>query len=95
MSEVTDKAAATINERLGGGFDGSAKFDIEGDGTVMVDSDGARSGDGDADVTLSADQATFEEILSGDLDATSAFMQGRLKVDGDMGTAMRLASALS
>jgi putative sterol carrier protein len=29
------------------------------------------------------------------LDATSAFMTGRLKLDGDMGLAMRLGSVLS
>ena len=95
MSETIDKAVAALNARMEDGFDGTAVFDIEDEGQITVDRDGARAGGSDADVTLSADQATFEEILSGDLDATSAFMQGRLKVDGDMGAAMRLGSALS
>ena len=33
--------------------------------------------------------------MSGDLNSTAAFMQGKLKVDGDMGMAMRLASILA
>jgi hypothetical protein len=33
------------------GFDGTAKFDIEGEGTIVID-DGARASDDDADVTL-------------------------------------------
>ena len=50
-----------------------------------------RSGDDQTDVTLIADADTFQEILSGELDPTSAFMGGRLRVEGDMGTAMRLS----
>ena len=48
-----------------------------------------------ADVTLTADADVFQQILEGDLDPTSAFMTGRLSVDGDMGMAMQLGSALS
>jgi putative sterol carrier protein len=33
--------------------------------------------------------------MAGDLNPTSAFMSGKLKLDGDMGTAMKLGSALS
>lgn len=54
-----------------------------------------RASDEDTDVTLSASAETFEGILSGDINPTTAFMTGRLKLDGDMGTAMRLGSALS
>ena len=51
-----------------------------------------RASDEDADVTLSADVDTFEQILSEDLNPTAAFMSGKLSVDGDMGIAMKLAS---
>jgi len=60
----------------------------------MLDSDGARAADEEAEVTMTADADTFREILDGSLNPTSAFMGGRLKVDGDMGAAMRLAPAL-
>lgn len=96
MSEIIDHAVAALNEKLSGGaFDGTAKFVIEDEGSIMLDSEGARAGDDDAEVTLSADADTFREILDGTLNPTSAFMSGRLKIDGDMGAAMRLAPALS
>ena len=34
----------------------------------------------------------FKTILAGDLDPTTAFMMGKLKVEGDMGIAMKLSS---
>lgn len=96
MSDVIEAAVKALNEKMGSdGFDGSAKFVIEGEGSIVMDSDGARAADEDTDVTLSADADTFESILAGDLDPTAAFMSGRLSVDGDMGMAMKLGSVLA
>ena len=96
MSEVIESAVSALNDKLAGaGFEGSAKFVIEDEGAIMLDADGARAADEDADVTMSADTDTFREILDGSLNPTAAFMSGRLKVDGDMGAAMRLGAALS
>mgnify|MGYP005843945273 CR=1 FL=1 len=95
MSEIIDKAVSKLNEKIGGAFDGSAKVVIEGEGTVMLDSAGARAGDGEADVTLTADADTFRALLDGELDPTSAFMSGRLTIDGEMSQAMKLGNALS
>ena len=94
MSDIINAAVAVLNEKLGGGFGGTAKFDIAGEGSIIVDGDGARAGDGDADVTLSADAETFQGIISGEINPTSAFMGGQLSVDGDMGAAMQLGSLL-
>lgn len=95
MSDVIDHAVSALNEKLGAGaFDGTAKFVIEEEGAIMLDSDGARAGDDEAEVTMTADAETFREILDGSLNPTAAFMSGKLKVDGDMGAAMRLAPAL-
>lgn len=96
MSEVLDQAVATLNEKLAGAdFGGKAKFDIEGEGAVVIDADGARASDEDADVTLSASVETFQSMMDGDLNPTAAFMGGKLVVDGDMGMAMQLASVMS
>ncbi|MBF9032096.1 sterol carrier family protein [Rhodobacterales bacterium HKCCE3408] len=94
MSSIVDAAVAALREKIDG-FDGSAKFVIEGEGTIMVDGAGVRAGDEEADVTMTADADTFQDILSGELNPTAAFMGGKLKVDGDMGTAMKLGGALS
>ena len=96
MSNVINAAVKALNDKIGeDGFDGTAKFVIEGEGSIMIDSDGARAADEQADVTLNADADTFESILQGDLDPTAAFMSGRLSVDGDMGLAMKLGSVLA
>ncbi len=96
MSELLDQAVSALNEKLGGAdFSGTAKFVVDGEGSVLIDNDGARASDDPADVTLSADAETFQGIMSGDTNPTSAFMTGKLKVDGDMGLAMKLAAVLA
>ena len=96
MSDVITHAVAALNEKLdGAGFDGVAKFVIEDEGAIVLDSDGARAGDDDADVTMTADTDTFRGIIDGSENPTAAFMTGKLKIDGDMGAAMRLGSVLS
>ena len=95
MNEAIARAVAELNARVGNSFDGSATFVIEGEGTIVVDQSGARPGDTPTEVSLIADAETFRQILSGDLDPTSAFMQGRLRVEGDMGAAMRLGAAIA
>lgn len=96
MSDVITQAVDALNAKMGAdGFDGTAKFDIEGEGTIVIDANGARAADDDADVTLSASAETFKAILDGEQNPTSAFMTGKLAVDGDMGLAMKLAGVLS
>ncbi|HHL22303.1 MAG TPA: SCP2 sterol-binding domain-containing protein [Aliiroseovarius sp.] len=95
MSEVIDAAVAALNDKIGGAFDGTAKFVIEGEGAVVVGPDGARASDDDAEVTLTASAEDFEAMMNGELNPTTAFMTGKLKVDGDMGAAMRLGSTLT
>jgi putative sterol carrier protein len=76
------------------GMTNSYLFDIEGAGkwTVSVD-DGKVSvteGGEDADAVITTSEATFEKIVSGEQNPTSAYMTGKLKVKGDMGAAMKL-----
>ncbi len=94
MSDVISSAVEALNAKLDGGFDGTAKFVIEGEGSVVVDGDGARASDDEADVTLTADAENFQAMMSGDLNPTAAFMGGKLTVDGDMGMAMKLGALL-
>jgi len=95
MSDVIQAAVAALSEKLGDGFAGTAKFVLEGEGAVIVDKDGARAGDDDADVTLTAAVDDFQAMMEGDLNPTTAFMTGKLTIDGDMGLAMQLGGALA
>lgn len=94
MSEVIKQAVEALAAKVAGGIDGTAKFVIEGEGSVVIDADGAREGDDDTDVTLTASAETFQGMMTGDVNPTMAFMSGKLKIDGSMSAAMKLASVL-
>ncbi len=96
MSDVISGAVDALNEKLADeNIGGSVKFHIQDEGSVVVDDSGARASDEDADVTLTADAATFQDMMSGDLNPTAAFMSGKLALDGDMALAMKLGAALA
>lgn len=94
MSEMIDAAVKALTAKLSGGFEGVAKFVIPGEGTIMLDGQGVRAADDEADVTLTAEADVFRAILDGDMNPTMAFMTGKLAVDGNMGLAMKLGSVL-
>jgi putative sterol carrier protein len=77
------------------GMTNSYVFEIDGAGTWRVDVDDGTvkvaEGGGEADATIAASEETFQQIASGDLNATTAYMTGKLKVRGDMGAAMKLS----
>lgn len=96
MSELLNQAVEILNAKFdGAGFEGTAKFVFKGEGSIVVDENGARISDDEADVTLSAKADTFQSILEGNTNPTAAFMTGRLSVDGSMGMAMKLASLIA
>lgn len=94
MSHVIDAAVTALAAKLSGPLDGVAKFVIEGEGAIIIDGATVRAGDDPADVTLTASTDTFRAILDGSLNPTTAFMTGKLSVDGSMGLAMKLGSVL-
>jgi putative sterol carrier protein len=98
MSEKLQAAAEVLRLKLeGSGFRGSVKFDVSEEGAIRVEDEEVSTGDGAAgaaDCTISAAVDTFEEMFKGDLDPTSAFMTGKIRIEGDMSAAMRLAQVL-
>ncbi|PYF09205.1 SCP-2 sterol transfer family protein [Rhodobacter viridis] len=95
MSKVIEKAVEQLAAKLPNGFSSTAKFVIEGEGSIICDPDGVRAGDDAAEVTLTSDTDTFRGMIEGTVNPTMAFMSGKLKIDGAMGVAMQLGSALS
>ena len=100
-SPIVQQIIAQMGSTLGAnsGLGGILKFDFGDAGSVLVDgkaspntvSDGAGK---TADTTISVSLADFEKMVKGELDGTSAFMQGKLRVAGDMGLAMKLGPIL-
>jgi putative sterol carrier protein len=76
------------------GMNNTYVFAIEeaGTWTVAVTDDGVTVNEGDAggDCTIEASADTFSRIVSGEQNATTAYMTGKLKIKGDMGAAMKL-----
>lgn len=96
MSEKLEKARAQLAAKFAqADFASSVKFVINGEGVISVNNGEVSLADNDADVTMTADADVFEDILAGDLDGASAFMSGKLQIDGDMGLAMQLGQVLS
>lgn len=95
MSDTLNTMVEALAGRDASGFGGTAKFVVEGEGSILLDASGARIGDDDADVTFTASVETYQAIFEGDLNPTSAFMTGKLSIDGNMGLAMQLASVLA
>ena len=92
--EFFDTLESRVDPSKTAGMNNSFVFDIEGAGQWKVDvQDGTvkvTEGAEDGDVTITTSEETFEKITSGEQNATSAYMTGKLKVKGDMGAAMKL-----
>ena len=73
------------------GFDRSVKFDTGPDGVILIDGSTISTTDGPADCTISLAIDDLEALISGDLSPTTAFMTGKLKIEGDMSVAMALS----
>src|SRR5688572_5087913 len=81
-----DALTNRIKEKVGtnSGLDATVKFDLGGDGVIFVDGKSSPNSvsneDKDADCTISMSLENFMKLVEGDLDPTTAYMFGKLKV---------------
>ncbi len=93
LQEVADG----LSKRLSGKspLGGTVKFDLGSDGCIFIDGSGSSNAvtvnkNDPAKCTISMSAADFDDLMHGRIQPTSAFMQGKMRVDGDMGLAMKL-----
>lgn len=73
------------------------KFDYGDAGKIFLDgvANKVSSEDSAADTTIKVKLEDFVDMAEGKLDPTAAFMQGKLRVEGDMGVAMQLQGVMA
>jgi putative sterol carrier protein len=73
------------------------KLDFGSEGVVMLDgtANQVTEEDGPADTTIKVAWSDWQDMSDGKLDGMTAFMQGKLAVEGDMSNAMQLQGVLA
>ena len=98
--QIVDSMPGFLIPEKAGSTNATIQFDLSGDAGgkwwIKIAEGKAESGKGDApepaNLTLSADSHDWVNIMTGKLDGTAAFMQGKLKIKGDMGLAIKMQS---
>jgi putative sterol carrier protein len=75
-------------------LEGAVRFAVAGeDGFALVTHFGGGPVPDVPNASIAVDEDAYRELRSGELDPAAAFMNGRLKIEGDMQLAMQLALA--
>ena len=98
--QIVDAMPGFLIPEKAGSTKATIQFDLSGDDGgkwwIKIAEGKAESGKGDApepaNLTLSANSNDWVNIMTGKLDGTAAFMQGKLKIKGDMGLAIKMQS---
>jgi len=98
IDQLFGKMAAELNESLVSKTKATFTFNVTGDGAGKYFLDlkngagacGKGEATGGADCTMTMSSNNFTKMFSGKMSPTSAFMTGKLKIEGNMGKAMKL-----
>ena len=95
LQEITEKMKEGASKKTA--FGNSVKFATD-QGVVHIDGNqtppAVINDDTAADCTIKMDFGDFADLIGGKLDGMTAFMTGKLKIEGDMSVAMKLQSIL-
>ncbi len=89
--------AAALNQRSAWLPGKRVKLDFGTEGAIMLDgtANQVTEQDGPADTTIKVSWEDWQALRDKTLDPMTAFMTGKLKIEGDMSTAMQLQGVLA
>lgn len=93
-------ATTALRNKVGAdcGLGATLKFDCADAGVIVIDGastpNSVDNNDRDTDCTVACTIDTLGDLMSGEVDPTTAFMTGRIKVSGDMSVALKLQRVL-
>ncbi|WP_027580518.1 SCP2 sterol-binding domain-containing protein [Bradyrhizobium sp. Ai1a-2] len=87
--------AERMNDKVANaGFDRSVKFDAGSDGVIVVHGAAVSTTDAPTDCTIKLSLDHLDQLVSGELNPTMAYMTGKLTIDGDLSVAVALSRIL-
>ena len=93
--ELIDQMPAAFDSEAAGDVNATIQFDLSEPYYIVINDGELTTHEGDADssdVTLIMEDDDFVSLMKGELDGMTAFMTGKLKLEGDMMLAQRLGS---
>ncbi len=99
VTEIFQQMPSKLNPSTAAGMNKVIQYDLTGEGGATYQckiEDGAcvvtEGSPAVPDMTVIMEATDFVAMISGELDGMSAFMSGKLRVNGDMGLAMKMQS---
>jgi putative sterol carrier protein len=90
FEQIPGRASPEQARRLAASY----RFDIKGAGSWRLEAEGDRlvvaESDAPADCVIRTDERTFLRIMGGEQSPMAAYMTGKVRVEGDLGLALRL-----
>ena len=94
LGELTERIVRLVDGRAAFGFD--VIFDLGDDGVILVRGSSqpiaVSNAKENADTKFKIKAADLRSMLTGELAPMMAYMQGKLKIDGDLSQAMQISS---
>ena len=92
--EFFEEIPGRIRPEQARALEATYRFDIEGTGSWRLEADGDRvfvaESSAPAECVIRTDERTFLRLIAGEQSPMGAYMTGNVKVEGDLGLAMKL-----
>lgn len=93
LDEITARLKKAVAEQPVPGK--TVTIDLKGEGYLHISGSSVTNDNTPADCTVLVSKDDLEAMTKGELDPTTAFMTGKLKITGDMSVAMSLQPVLA